>query len=111
MHDDVPVLLGHNWNGGVTGDVRIGQVFTSTLAAGYYSRVETAGAEILFDKSGNIHCCPTAHLVVRLTAPQGYVFAETGRRCGTGLVEIFSWEGYRTMPADEFESWREMLSE
>ena len=78
---------------------------------GYYSRVETAGAEILFDKSGNIHCCPTAHLVVRLTAPQGYVFAETGRRCGTGLVEIFSWEGYRTMPADEFESWREMLSE
>jgi hypothetical protein len=37
LHDDVPVQLGHNWDGGVSGDVRIAQAFTSTLAAGMYS--------------------------------------------------------------------------
>lgn len=77
---------------------------------GSYSRVEGVNAEILMQRGGNIHCCPTEHLVVRLTDPKGYVFAETGRRCGTGLVEIFSWEeGYRTMPTEEFEVWRETV--
>ena len=77
---------------------------------GHYSRIEAVNAEILFKRGGNIHCCPTEHLVVRLTDPEGYVFAETGRRCGTGLVEIFSWGGYQTMPTEEFEVWREMQS-
>jgi hypothetical protein len=35
VHDDVQVVLGHNWDGGVEGDIRIAQVFTSTLALGY----------------------------------------------------------------------------
>ncbi len=77
---------------------------------GYYSRIESVNAEVLLKRGGNLHCCPTEHLVVRLTNPKGYVFAETGRRCGTGLVEIFSWEGYRTMPTEEFEVWRESSS-
>ncbi len=83
-----------------------------TLRGGFrggYSRVEVIGGEILSERSGNIHCCPTAHMVVRLTNPKGYVFAETGRRCSTGLVEIFSWDGYQTMPTEEFEVWRETV--
>lgn len=84
-----------------------------TLRGGFrggYSRIEVVGGEILSRRGGNIHCCPTEHLVVRLTDPQGYVFAETGRRCSTGLVEVFSWEdGYRTLPTEEFEVWRETL--
>jgi len=79
-----------------------------TLRGGFrggYSRIEVRGAEILLQQSSNIHCCPTAHLVVRLTNPNGYVFAETGRRSSTGLVEIFSWDGYKTMPTEEFEIW------
>lgn len=74
---------------------------------GHYSRIEAVNAEFLSRRGGNTHCCPTEHLVVRLTDPKGYVFAETGRRCGTGLVEIFSWDGYKTMPTEEFEVWRE----
>jgi hypothetical protein len=38
VHDDVPVVLGYDWGGAVEGDRRIGQVFTSTFAAGGYSR-------------------------------------------------------------------------
>jgi hypothetical protein len=75
---------------------------------GHYSRCEAVGGDIMFNRGGNLHCCPTAHLVARLTATTGYVFAETGRRSGTGLVEIFSWAGYTTMPTEEFERWREM---
>ncbi len=75
---------------------------------GYYSRIEAVNAEILFQRGGNTHCCPTQHLVVRLTDKGGYIFAETGRRCGTGLAEIFSWAGYQTMPTEEFEVWQEM---
>ena len=81
-----------------------------TLRGGFrgnYSRVEAVGVEILSNKSGNMHCCPTGHLIVRLTDPKGYVFAETGRRCGTGLVEVFSWDGYKTMPIEEFKVWQE----
>ena len=37
VHEDVPVVLGYNWDGAVAGDRRIGQVFTSTFAAGGYS--------------------------------------------------------------------------
>lgn len=77
---------------------------------GYYSRTEAVKAEILMRRTGNLHCCPTEHLVVRLMDPKGYVFAETGRRCGSGLVEIFSWNGYQTMPTEEFEVWRENVA-
>ena len=83
-----------------------------TLRGGFrggYKRIEVVGGEILSQQGGNMHCCPTEHLVVRITDPKGYVFAETGRRCSSGLVEIFSWEsGYQTMPTEEFETWREM---
>ena len=37
VHEDVPVVLGYNWDGGVAGNRRIGQVFTSTFAGGGYS--------------------------------------------------------------------------
>ena len=37
VHEDVPVVLGYNWDGAVAGDRRIGQVFTSTFAGGGYS--------------------------------------------------------------------------
>lgn len=86
------------------------QIMLITLRGGFrgsYSRVEVVGGEILFNRSGNIHCCPTAHVVVRLAHPNGYVFAETGRRCSVGLVEVFSWDGYKTFPTEEFEVWRE----
>ncbi|MBK8255266.1 MAG: hypothetical protein IPK82_21725 [Polyangiaceae bacterium] len=36
FHDDVEVVLGGNWSGGVVGRPRIGQVFTSTVAGGGY---------------------------------------------------------------------------
>lgn len=39
VHDDLPVLLGYNWDGAVAGEPRIGQVFTSTFAGGGYSGV------------------------------------------------------------------------
>jgi hypothetical protein len=38
LHADVSVPLGFNWDGDVHGDVRVAQVFTSTLAGGGYSR-------------------------------------------------------------------------
>lgn len=85
------------------------QIMLITLRGGFrgsYSRIEVKGGEILASTSSNMHCCPTAHLIVRLTHPNGYVFAETGRRCSTGLVEIFSWAGYQTMPTEEFETWQ-----
>ena len=37
VHDNVPVVLGYNWDGAVVGDRLIGQVFTSTFAGGGYS--------------------------------------------------------------------------
>jgi hypothetical protein len=37
IHEDVPVVLGYNWDGAVEGNRHIGQVFTSTFAGGGYS--------------------------------------------------------------------------
>jgi hypothetical protein len=37
VHEDVPVVLGYNWDGAVAGNRSIGQVFTSTFAGGGYS--------------------------------------------------------------------------
>jgi hypothetical protein len=36
VHDDVPVILGYDWDRKVEGDRRIAQVFTSTVAGGGY---------------------------------------------------------------------------
>lgn len=88
------------------------QTMLLTLRGGFrgrYGRVGAVGAEILLDRNSeprNIHCCPTRHLIVRLTHPNGYVFAETGHRCGTGIVEIFSWGGYQTLTTEEFGAWQ-----
>lgn len=38
VHVDVPVVRGYDWDGAVTGEPRIDQVFTSTLAGGGYSQ-------------------------------------------------------------------------
>lgn len=84
------------------------QIMLVTLRGGFrgaYSRIIGVGAEILCCEESNMHCCPTAHLVIRLTHPNGFVYAETGRRSGTGLVEIFSWSGIVEMPTEEFEVW------
>lgn len=73
------------------------QIMLVTLRGGFrggYSRIEVVGGEILLQQDSNMHCCPTVHLVVRLADPNGYVFAETGRRSSTGLVEIFSLGGH-----------------
>src|SRR5690606_1836322 len=85
------------------------QILLITLSGGFrggYSRVEVAGGEILLNNRSGGHCVETGHLIVRLTHPNGYVFTETGRRCSSGLVEIFTWDGSRTMPTVEFEAWR-----
>lgn len=42
VHDDIEVALGFNWDGAVTGQRRVAQVFTSTLAAGLYGRLSNA---------------------------------------------------------------------
>ena len=45
VHDDVPVVLGYNWDGAVAGDRRIGQVFTSTFAGGGYSSTSSRDSD------------------------------------------------------------------
>lgn len=85
------------------------QIMLITLRGGFrggYSRIKSVGCEVFFENTSSGHCVVTGHMIVRLKDPRGYVFAETGRRCSTGLVEIFSWEGYKTMESDEFEAWQ-----
>lgn len=82
-----------------------------TLRGGFrgsFSRIEVVNGEILEKKSGNIHCCPTAHVIVRLKE-NGYLFTETGRRRSVGLIEKYSWEEYTSMPTAEFEAWQELF--
>ena len=86
-------------------DEKIGLVTLSGGFRGDYSRVKGIGADILDHRFSNVHCCPTAHLIVRFTQPAGYLLTETGRRCSTGDVELFSWAGIRRMPTEEYESW------
>jgi len=72
------------------------QIMLITLRGGFrggYSRIEAVGCEVLFQQTSGGHCVVTGHMIVRLTHPNGYVFAETGRRCSVGLVEDFSWDG------------------
>jgi hypothetical protein len=42
LHDDIDVVLGASWHGAVPRDVRVAQVFTSTLAAGGYGYASAA---------------------------------------------------------------------
>ena len=42
LHDDVEVVFGCNWDGGVGTPQRIGQAFASTFAGGIYSRVDAS---------------------------------------------------------------------
>jgi hypothetical protein len=44
LHDDVSVVLGASWHGDVPPDVRVSQAFSSTLAAGGYSRASAREA-------------------------------------------------------------------
>lgn len=46
VHEAVQVVLGGQWDGPVLPDTRIAQVFTSTLAAGGYGRIEPVHLEI-----------------------------------------------------------------
>lgn len=46
VHEDVEVALGYNWDGGVEGERRVAQVFTSTLAGGGYSDRPTASGAL-----------------------------------------------------------------
>jgi hypothetical protein len=46
VHDGAQVVLGHAWDGGVEGEPRIAQVFTSTLAAGGYGGGEAIGGPV-----------------------------------------------------------------
>ncbi len=46
VHDDVEVVLGYDWDGDVARHPRIGQVFTSTLAAGAYGSASGIFEEI-----------------------------------------------------------------
>ncbi len=63
---------------------------------GWYSRLVTVNAEIIYSREGNDHACPTKHLIVRIIGPQGYVLSETGQKSGSGIIEIFSWsKGYQ----------------
>jgi hypothetical protein len=41
VHDEVEVVLGADWDGGVEGTRTIAQVFTSTIAGGMYGRLDT----------------------------------------------------------------------
>ncbi len=75
---------------------------------GYYSKIEAVGAEIIRQDGGNMHCCPTEHLIVRLTKDDGYVVAETGNRGGYGTTEVFSWKGYQCMDTEEWETMQDI---
>jgi len=85
-------------------DEKIGLLTLRGGFRGGYFRIEIVDGEIIDIRSGNKHCCPTAHLIVRFNNKNSYVYAETGRRCSTSLIEIFHCnDGYSTMPIEEFE--------
>jgi hypothetical protein len=69
---------------------------------GGFGKIGTCNAQIKDIRQGNIHCCPTAH-VVAVLEPGGFVFSETGRRSYCGLTEIYGIDGYHRMPTEEFE--------
>ena len=72
---------------------------------GDFGRIEAVGAEILWKNSSCMHCAPVAHIVARITNPNGYVLVESGRRSSTGEVGVYSWKGgYFEMETEEYEA-------
>ena len=72
---------------------------------GFFGNVEAVGAEILWRNGSTMHCCPVEHIVARITDPDGYIWTETGRRCGYGDVEVYSWRGgYFRMDKPEYKA-------
>jgi len=85
------------------------KILLVTMRGGFrggFSRIEIVSGEMISKKSGNKHCCPTAHNVCVL-GYGGYLFSETGRRCSSGQVEVYSWENYFEMTSEEFEFFQE----
>ena len=76
---------------------------------GYFSRIDTVGDVTIFNnKSSNKHCCPVAHYSIRLNNPDSFIFSETGRRSGNGIVEIYSMDGYKKMTSEEFNAFLDL---
>lgn len=76
---------------------------------GFFSRVEVSGGEVLYSKEGHAgQRCTTKHLAVRLHSSDGYVFSETGRRCGEGQIDFFCWHDQRSSTTADFEEWLEL---
>lgn len=72
---------------------------------GGFGKIEAVGAEILWQNSSSMHCCPVAHIIARVTEPDGYVRTETGRRCCSGYTEVYSWKGgYFGMDTEEYNA-------
>ena len=72
---------------------------------GGFGEIEAVGGEILWQKGCAMHCTPVAHIVARITDPDGYVRTETGHRSSHGDTEIFSWKGgYFRMDTEEYEA-------
>lgn len=72
---------------------------------GFFSKTEAVGAEILWENGMAMHCCPVKHIIARITSPDGYIRTETGRRCGSGDTEIYSWKGgYFEMDTEEYDA-------
>ena len=72
---------------------------------GGFGKIEAVGAEILWQNSSSMHCCPVAHIIARVTEPDGYIRTETGRRCSSGYTEVYSWKGgYFGMDTTEYDA-------
>ena len=72
---------------------------------GAFGRIEAHGAELVRGKRITMHCYPCAHLIVRITDPDGYILTETGHRTNHGEVGIYSWKGgYFSMETKEYEA-------
>lgn len=72
---------------------------------GGIGKIEAVGGEILWQRGCAMHCTPVAHIIARITDPDGYVRTETGNRSSHGDTEIFSWKGgYFRMDTEEYEA-------
>lgn len=72
---------------------------------GGFGVIEGIGAEILWENHMSMHCAPVAHIIARVTDPDGYVRTETGRRCCSGYTEVYSWKGgYFGMDTEEYNA-------
>lgn len=70
---------------------------------GGFGVIEGVGAEILWENHMTMHCAPVAHIIARVTDPEGYVRTETGRRSCSGYTEVYSWKGgYFGMDTEEY---------